>query len=61
MYYPSMVLELDISTCKKKSNNKQDQKYQKMIYNSISVTKEYDNKMSDYNKIHLMGNKIFIT
>ena len=39
------------------SNNKQDQKYQKMIYNSISVTEESDNKMSDYDTIHFMGKK----
>ena len=35
--------------------NKQDQRYPKMVYSSILVTKEYNNKMNDYNIIHFMG------
>ena len=35
--------------------NKQDQRYQKMVYSSILVTKESNNKMNDCNIIHYYG------
>ena len=40
--------------------NNQDQRYHKMIYNSILVTKESNNKMNDYNIIHFMGKESYL-
>ena len=57
MHQSSMVLNPHRYTCNKHIKHQTRLKLPKKIYNSIAVTKESYNKMSDYNTIHFMGKK----
>ena len=50
-----MVMALHGHACTINETSKQDQKYQNIIHNSMSMTKESNSKIHDYNISYFMG------